>query len=1184
MFIFSESILPSGPITRLSAAFSHVVLTIGPLPAFRALGILNPNWIQVMKTTPQVSCVPHIRSSRSRLSQAFLAFLATSVPCFSWSQEGQSTARFAPLTPSVFRTTASETMGSTQSAFHRLDRVSGEQMTQLFVQGLGTHLQGRQEGTLAMIQLPVSRAAEGTCELTIDRANHTAQLHGSAKSVAAWLKVVQSLDASATQERQRALAFVPAHQQAAMVQRLSEATGMRPVVAGNSQPIRMASHTTTGQNGSGLGATRPASFQDETSPTPPTTPPTEAPAQDGEFQVPGSTLKVSIDPTTGSLIVTGTAEDIQKFQNLLSQLGEQALQSRPNTDVVPLLKTNSAALSTVIQQLYNDVFATRFGPATVTPIFEPNALVVSGQPQALDELKAIIAKLDIESEDIRGSFKVLRLKHMAATNAANRLGNFFGVTPSTVGGQLGGGQQNTNQPRTVLLIPDPRSNTIIMKGGSTELRQAEELLSEIDVVDGENIKSQDMKVIQLRNSVATDMAQVIFAAINGNVQGATPVLGSPAQQGFGFGGQQNLQNQPNQDPSVANSALRLKLMSIDKNSGVISSGILFDVKIVADASSNSLLITGPPESLPLVEALVRELDRLPDAETQLKVFTIVNGDAQQLFDMLNQLFTQQQQQGGGGFGGVGAQNDGLSRLPLRSGSSDQTLVSLRFALELRTNTIIAAGSAGDLQVVEDLLTSLDRSNGDRFIKKVFRLSNAPAEDTATTLTATYNAEQQNLQQDPTTQAAIVNVRRRVIVQADPIQNHLIVIAAPETMLEIEGLITALDRRPNMVAIQVLIAEIALNSTEEFGLELGVQDSIVFDRGLAGTNVIGYPFNQSATGNSLTGAGLASREKLAGQGLLNLGMGRSNAALGYGGLVLSAGNESINILLRALKDQGRLQVLSRPHLMTIDNLNARVQVGQKVPYFSGSTINNLGNVQNQVTLQDVGIILEVVPRVGPDGLITMLVNVTNSNIGSEAEGTVVATDPQGNAIRQAPINITESITTAIARSEQTVVLSGLLRTQKQFNKRGIPYLSDLPRLGFLFSFQSERQSRSELLIFLTPTIIQSHEDMAMFNQVEMDRMNWCFQDVMDLHGPIGNIYQGTFADGSGPEEVYPELRTPGIPNYEVHGPSNHSNQTAPDAMYELQSPAVPQPLGQNAVPTGVAPEQKTSDLSPAWPKK
>jgi len=735
----------------------------------------------------------------------------------------------------------------------------------------------------------------------------------------------------------------------------------------------------------------------------------------------------------------------------------------------------------------------------------------------------------------------------------------------------------------VLIIPDPRSNSLIVKAGVAELRQAEELLGRIDIADDDEIATQEVRVIQLRNSIASDMALVIQAAINGNVAGATPPLGSPSQQGFGI--QQQFQPQAGEDPSVGTSALRLKLMTIDQESGVIESGILFDVKIVADATSNSLIITGPSESLPLVEMLIDKLDRLPDAETQLKVFTIFNGDAQQLFEMLNQLFTQQQQ--AGGFGGFGAQNDGLSRLPLQSGTSDQTLVSLRFALEPRTNSIIAAGSEGDLRVVEDLLTSLDRADSDRFILKAFRLSNAPAEDMAQTLTQAMNARQTLFQQDPITQAATLSARRQVIITPDPIQNHLIIIATPENMVELEGLITALDRRPTMVSIQVMIAEVTLADTQEFGVEFGVQDSIVFDRGIA--SGIGFPFNQAGIGNSLDAVGLGTRENLAGQGLVNLGVGRTNAGLGYGGLVLTAGNESINILLRALKDHSRLRVLSKPKVMTIDNLQARVQVGQRVPYLTGSFVNQLGGVQNQVELEDVGVILEVVPRVGPDGLITMLVNVTNSDVGSEGDGVVVSIDPQGNPIRQPPINITESISTVIARSDQTVVLSGLMRTTKSYFKRGIPILSDLPRLGPLFSFQNERQVRTELLIFLTPTIIETHEDMAMINQVEMDRMNWCFQDVLELHGPIGNLYYGSFLDGSGPEEVFPYHRPPAMPHYLHELPHGGAEEWCPPESTQPESFPPPSrmeelPLVVPAVPADPKPAPgSTQRMLPRWPQ-
>jgi hypothetical protein len=96
------------------------------------------------------------------------------------------------------------------------------------------------------------------------------------------------------------------------------------------------------------------------------------------------------------------------------------------------------------------------------------------------------------------------------------------------------------------------------------------------------------------------------------------------------------------------------------------------------------------------------------------------------------------------------------------------------------------------------------------------------------------------------------------------------------------------------------------------------------------------------------------------------------------------------------------------------------------------------------------------------------------------------------------------------------------------------------------------------------------------------MNWCFQDVMDLHGPIGNIYEGTFADGSGPEEVYPEHRSPGIPQYDVNGPQG---QPLLEPSYEVIPDVAPQPIGQNLAPINQSPanEEKTSGLSPFWRK-
>ena len=156
-------------------------------------------------------------------------------------------------------------------------------------------------------------------------------------------------------------------------------------------------------------------------------------------------------------------------------------------------------------------------------------------------------------------------------------------------------------------------------------------------------------------------------------------------------------------------------------------------------------------------------------------------------------------------------------------------------------------------------------------------------------------------------------------------------------------------------------------------------------------------------SDLNADSLKTRELLAGQGLSNLGVGRINSDLGYGGLVLSAGNESVNLLLRALQNKSCVRVLSKPEIYTIENQQGRIQVGARAPYVTGVTQTNFG-VQNQVTLQDVGIIVDVTPRVSPDGMIVMKVDATKSRLGSEEDGVVIFVPTTGDPLRQPQILI------------------------------------------------------------------------------------------------------------------------------------------------------------------------------------
>ena len=175
-------------------------------------------------------------------------------------------------------------------------------------------------------------------------------------------------------------------------------------------------------------------------------------------------------------------------------------------------------------------------------------------------------------------------------------------------------------------------------------------------------------------------------------------------------------------------------------------------------------------------------------------------------------------------------------------------------------------------------------------------------------------------------------------------------------------------------IQVLIVQVDLDKSNEFGIEVGLQDSVLFQRGIfPGVATLGPTFTPqgvSITTNNPVTPGIpgfnfnngsplgnnpftSNTNTVGGQGLSNFGVGRSSTS-GYGGLVLSASSESVNVLLRALARDQRTEVLSRPQIMTLDNQTAFIQVGQQVPLIQNSVIQANVGVVNTISYQDVAI--------------------------------------------------------------------------------------------------------------------------------------------------------------------------------------------------------------------------------------
>ena len=221
--------------------------------------------------------------------------------------------------------------------------------------------------------------------------------------------------------------------------------------------------------------------------------------------------------------------------------------------------------------------------------------------------------------------------------------------------------------------------------------------------------------------------------------------------------------------------------------------------------------------------------------------------------------------------------------------------------------------------------------------------------------------------------------------------------------------------------------------------------------------------------------------------------------------MSASSQNVSVLLRALNETRQVRVLSRPQIRTLDNQPAFIQVGQRVPRIIGSTVNQNGQ-SNSISLENVGLILGVTPRVSPDNMVVMEIDAEKSKVGNEQDGIPVAVSVDGTVIRSPRVNTNTVQATVSAANGETIILGGLITEERDVTHRRVPGLQHVPILRSLFKYDANEWARSELLIILTPHVIKSIDDSEQLKQAELARMNWCEADVYRIHGDV-NISTG-----------------------------------------------------------------------------
>jgi len=849
-------------------------------------------------------------------------------------------------------------------------------------------------------------------------------------------------------------------------------------------------------------------------------------------------VEVETLPDLDAIILRGRDQDLDQLAEIIRELEQLSQKTQPAIEIVELQFTSSQKVANLIEQTQESLIGNRQGRATVTPLGKPNALLLLGWGDAVSALKELIAKVD-QPINPETQFNLYRLRHATAATLQDTIQDFFAnrdgeLTPS------------------IELTVDPRTNSLIVHAAPRDMLEITRLVDRLDTVEGEVVLRT--RVFPIQNSLAIDIAETLRETIN-----------AP-------------------DSSARSTAMELILDGRTEPLRIVS-GILDNVQITVDARKNNLIISAPAENFEVIEALIRELDG-PGMVAKIKIFPIQNGDAASLVETLRSLLPSQ----------AGA--DPLSSAQLSSSPGESSLAPLRFTVDVRSNSIIGTGSAGDLQIVDALVTRLDEADAMQRQNTVYQLKNSPAVDVALAVNEFLRNTRRVENASPGSINPYAQLEKEVVVVPEPVSNKLIVSATPRYFDEVRRMIEKLDEQPPQVMIQALIAEVVLGDAAEFGVELGIQDSVLFDRSLLGdlltvtsstqnstaggvttntqdvvvaaANEPGLNFNSiDPLGNSGSAAALANAAAVGGQGISNFAVGRGNDELGFGGLVLSASSQNVSVLLRALKETRRMEVLSRPQVLTLDNQPAFIQVGQRVPRITGSTITQIGQ-QNTIELENVGLILGVTPRISPEGNVTMEIDAEKSEVGPESEGIPVSVSVDGTVVRSPRVNVASAQATVSAADGETIILGGLISNNRKQLHRKVPWLGDLPLLKHLFRFDSVSNRRSELLIILTPHVIRSSADMDRLKQTEMARMSWCACDVFDLHGEIiGDPHAGPlFSDALGScetEIIYPHIDprgqrsiTPELTAPQVGSPMNSSEviEMAPPS-YQAEPMVVPQ---------------------------
>ena len=475
-------------------------------------------------------------------------------------------------------------------------------------------------------------------------------------------------------------------------------------------------------------------------------------------------------------------------------------------------------------------------------------------------------------------------------------------------------------------------------------------------------------------------------------------------------------------------------------------------------SANALIISDHASNINRIEQIIDRLDK--SGSEELEVIQLKEAWVGNVVTMLQSLDPDKVAQG--------------------KGSKSRGAGSIRVVADERSNRLIIKGEKTARQRIRTLIEQLDKPSYFSGSAKVIRLKYADAKKLAELLKAVMS-ESDSGGKDAN------KAKGKASIHADEELNALVVRAEPSILKEIDDIIHELDVRRAQVLIESAIVEVTGDVTDSLGFQWAVGDT---DNPVAGTN-----FGNAGQSLSQIATGIAAKTPTLSNGLTLGGFKQTNGEVDFG------------VIIQALESQSNTNLLSTPSIMTLDNQEAEIVVGQNVPFLTGSTSSSSNsNPFTTISREDIGVTLKIKPHIHEGNELRLEVEVSAESVAN--------TTVQGQA--DLITNKRKLKTMILAADQETIVLGGLISDDITETESKVPFLGDIPLIGWLFKSKSTQHVKRNLMVFLRPTIVLDKQkatslthdkyngiwEFELSSDVEVDsvdtRMNRLFKGVQQVN--------------------------------------------------------------------------------------